>query len=332
MGGFRMNPLARLDLSRFQIDDESFVGQAIALGVRFNKLPPQTTDALLGFLRAKGLYYGQRNRSGIAIARSGLERGVRQALICLDMGLWNLSQGDLNRAVECLGKGDFEATRKEGYQIAFFQLEEIRKGSLGLLTRPTAAFLQEEHRNLKRWATLVPETWTRLPDDLEEEAQLVDARIDYGIFLQTQARMDFLNSIPNEALEQLQQMVSEGRSFEGLLRNLILALALDLETLIPSSEEMSQFESTCFKDGIMRSEIREKVLHLMDRQLEASVLDGPYRSEIRVVVEEEIAFFEQVSGEDLAGFFLLAGKKAATADDLLDDVVADDLLDEVIME
>lgn len=315
-----MNPLAKLDLSRFQIDDESFVGQAIALGVQFNKLPPQTSDALLGFLRAKGLYYGQRNRSGIAIARDGLERGVRQALICLDMGLRHLAEGDLNHAVELLAHGDFEATRKEGYQIAFFQLEEIRKGSVALLTRSTAEFLQEEHRNLKRWSTLVPETWTRLPDDLEEEAQLVDARSDYGAFLQTQARMDFLNSIPNEALNQLQQMVSDGRSFDGLLRNLILALSLNLESLIPSFEEMTQFGQTCFVDGVMRTEIRDKVSQLMDRQLENSVLDGPYREGIRAAVQEEIDFFEQVSGEDMAGFFLLPGKKAVTADDLLGEV------------
>jgi hypothetical protein len=317
MGGFGMNPLARLDLSRFQIDDESFVGQAIALGMRFNKLPSQTSDALLGFLRAKGLYYGQRNRSGIAIARDGLERGVRQALICLDMGLKDTSQGDLNTAVELLAQGDFEAIRKNGYQIAFFQLQEIRKSSLALLTRPTATFLQEEHRNLMRWSTLVPETWTRPPDDLEEEAMLVDVRTDYGVFLQTQARMDFLNSIPNEALNQLQQSVSDGRSFDGLLRNLILALALDLETLLPSAMEIERFRETCFEQNKIRPEIRDKVLHLMDRQLEASVLKAFHRSEIRTSVEDEIEFLEQVSGGDMVNFFLLPGKKAVTADDLL---------------
>jgi hypothetical protein len=318
MGGFGMNPLARLDLSRFQIDDESFVGQAIALGVRFNKLPSHTSDALLGFLRAKGLYYGQRNRSGIAIARNGLERGVRQALICLDMGLEEASEGDLNKAVELLGQGDFEATRKKGYQIAFFQLEEIRKSSLALLTRSTATFLQEEHRNLMRWSTLVPETWTRPPDDLEEEAMLVDARTDYGVFLQTQARMDFLNSIPNEALNQLQQSVSDGRSFDGLLRNLILALALDLESLLPSSEEIARFRETCFEQNQIRPEVRDKVLHLMD-----SVLNASNRSEIRASVEGEIEFLEQVSGGDMASFFLLPGKKTVSADDLLEDVVAE---------
>lgn len=318
-----MNPLARLDLSRFQIDDESFLGQAIALGVRFEHLPPQISDALLGFLRAKGLYYGQRNRSGIAIARDGLERGVRQALICLDVGLRVAAEGDLNAAVEVLKKGDFEALRKEGYSLAFFQLEDIRKGSLGLLTRNTAAFLQVEHQNLKRWSTLVPETWTRPPDDLEEEDQLVDPRTDYGLFLQTEARMDFLNSIPNEALNQVQQVVSDGRSFDGLLRNLILALAIDSEKLLPTSGDIARFGQDCFAEGQMQPEVREKVLHLMDRQLEASVADGPYRVAIRNAVEEEIAFLEEEDGEDFSGYFLLPGKKTVTADDLLGEIAVE---------
>ncbi|MDA0712126.1 MAG: hypothetical protein O3B73_18155, partial [bacterium] len=299
-----MNPLARMDLSRFRIDSESYVGQAVALGLQFEKLPPQITDALLGFLRTKALYYGQRNRSGIAMARNVLERGVRQALICMDVGLKKLSSGDLNRAVILLGKGDFETSRKEGYQVAFFQLEEMRKGSLGLLTRSTASFLQDEHRILKRWATLVPETWTRPADDMEEEPQLVDVRREYGDFLQTQARMDFLNSIPDEALEPLQQMVSEGRSFEGLLRNLILVLALDLESISPSIGDMARFAQTCFSHGKMRSEVREKVLHLMDHQLESSVLEGPCRDDIRSAFEAEIALFEQVAPENMAELFM----------------------------
>ena len=68
-----MNPLAQLDLGRFRIDAESFVGQTIELGIRFQKLPEQTGEALLAFLRVKGMYYGKRNRAGIAISREGLE-------------------------------------------------------------------------------------------------------------------------------------------------------------------------------------------------------------------------------------------------------------------
>lgn len=312
-----MNPLARLDLSRFQIDDESFVGQAIALGVRFEKLPPQISDALLGYLRAKGLTYGQRNRTGIAMSREGLERGVRQALICLDIGLRDQAQGDLNVAVDILAQGDFESIRKNGYERAFFQLHEIRKGSLALLTRTTATFLQTEHRNLKRWSSLVPETWTRPADDLEDEEQLVDPRSDYGLFQETEARMDFLNSIPNDALRNLEQLVTDGRSFDGLLRNLMLALSLDLESLLPSQEHIAHFENTCFDEQRLKPEIRDKVLHLMDRQLEASVDDGTWREAIRDAFLDEITFVEDSLVGGLQGVFLLPGKKPVTADDLL---------------
>ena len=49
------NPLATLDLSRFRIDSESFVGQVIELGARFEKLPPNIGDALLGFFALAGV-------------------------------------------------------------------------------------------------------------------------------------------------------------------------------------------------------------------------------------------------------------------------------------
>ena len=314
-----MNPLARLDLSRFRIDSESFVGQAIELGMRFQKLPPQTPTALLGFLRAKGMYYGQRNRMGIAIAREHLEHGVKQALICLDMGLKDQAGGDLNRAVELIFGGNFEGFYKRGYELAFYQLLNMQKESVFLLSQPEAEVLQSEYRNLKGWSLIVPETWMRPPDDFVDTPQLVDPRKDYALFLQTRARIHFLRSIPDNALQALQQAVGEGRSFDGLLRNLILALSMDIESLLPSWNHIDAFGKTCFSDGKMRPEILDKVLHLMERQLSSSVEDAVFREEILQMVQEEIAFFEQVVHEDLTGFFLLPGNKPVTNDDLLND-------------
>ena len=311
-----MNPLARLDLSRFRIDAESFVGQAIALGVEFDRLPGQTGEALLGFLRAKGLYYGKRNRTGIAIGREGLERGVRQALICLDLGLKDRAEGDLNQAVELLRLGDFEVYRKRGYELAFFRLVEMQKESTALLGRPEAQFLQVEYKYLKQWSKVAPELWTRRAEEGEEEDHLVDPRGDYEAFLLVRGQMDFLRSIPGEALRDLQLAVSDGRTFDGLLRNVILALALDMEGLVPSGEQIGAFEARCFEGGQMKPEVREKVLHLMDRQLAASVEDAGFRGEIRRVVEEEIAFLEAASGDDLTGFFLLPGQKAKVVGDV----------------
>ena len=155
------NPLATLDLSRFRIDSESFVGQVIELGTRFEKLPSNIGDALLGFLRLQGLHYGKRNRSGIAIRREDLEHGVRQALIAMDLGLEARAESDLNRGVEIIAQGDFEACRKRGYEIAFFRLQEMAQMCRAMLLRPEVKFLQSEYRAISRWANAVPETWMR---------------------------------------------------------------------------------------------------------------------------------------------------------------------------
>ena len=298
------NPLATLDLSRFRIDSESFVGQVIELGTRFEKLPPNIGDALLGFLRLQGLHYGKRNGSGIAIRREDLEHGVRQALISMDLGLEARAESDLNRAVEIIAEGDFEACRKRGYEIAFFRLQEMAQACRAMLLRPEVKFFQSEYSAVSRWANAVPETWMRPPDDEEDELQLVDPKRDYAAYQIALRRLAFLRSIPKAALTELETAV-EGRTYDGLLRNLILALALDMESLLPSEAQIEAFRQTCFEEGKMKTGVRAKVFELMDRQLEASVEDTEDRMAIRREFEAEVEFLEEVSLSDFKGVFLL---------------------------
>ena len=298
------NPLATLDLSRFRIDSESFVGQVIELGTRFEKLPPNIGDALLGFLRLQGLHYGKRNRSGIAIRREDLEHGVRQALISMDLGLEARAESDLNRAVEIIAEGDFEACRKRGYEISFFRLQEMAQACRAMLLRPEVKFLQSEYRAVSRWANAVPETWMRPPDDEEDELQLVDPKRDYAAYQIALRRLAFLRSIPKAALAELEIAV-EGRTYDGLLHNLILALALDMESLLPSEAQIEAFRQTCFEEGKMKTGVRAKVFELMDRQLEASVEDAEDCVAIRQEFEAEVEFLEEVSLSDFKAVFLL---------------------------
>ena len=298
------NPLATLDLSRFRIDSESFVGQVIDLGMRFEKLPPNIGDALLGFLRLQGLHYGKRYRSGIAIRREDLEHGVRQALIAMDLGLEARAESDLNRAVEIIAEGDFEACRKRGYEVAFFRLQEMAQMCRAMLLRPEVKFFQSEYRAISRWATAVPETWMRPQDDEEDESQLVDPKRDYAAYQVAFRRLAFLRSIPRVALTEL-EMAVEGRTYDGLLRNLILALALDMESLLPSEAQIEAFRQRCFERGKMREEVRAKVFELMDRQLESSVEDTEDRLAIRSEFEAEVEFLEEVSCSPFEGVFLL---------------------------
>ncbi len=298
------NPLATLDLSRFRIDSESFVGQVIELGTRFEKLPPNIGDALLGFLRLQGLHYGKRYRSGIAIRRENLEHGVRQALISMDLGLEARAESDLNQAVDIIAQGDFEACRKRGYEIAFFRLQEMAQMCRAMLLRPEVKFLQSEYRAIARWATAVPETWMRPQDDDEDESQLVDPKRDYEAYQVAFRRLAFLRSIPKAALTEV-EMAVEARTYDGLLRNLILALALDMESLLPLEAQIEAFRQRCFEEGKMREDVRAKVFELMDRQLESSVEDIEDRLAIRSEFEAEVEFLEEVSCSPFTGVFLL---------------------------
>ncbi len=300
-----MNPLAKLDLDRFRIDSESFLGQAVALGIRFEKLPENAPDAMLVYLRTVGMTFAQRYRTGIGIARDGLERGVRQALVCMELGLEDAAGGDLNAAVDLLVGGDFEAFRKRGWEIAFFRLEEMRETTRGLLKRPEAAFFQKHLRDFEGWAHLVPETWsTPAKDEDEEEDRGVDPLQNYAAFREIKARLDFLGSLPGGALRELWQAAGEGRSFDDLIRNLILSLALDLETLVPDQDRVADFQSRCFEEGNMLPEVREKVLHLVDRHLETAVENEDARVQIRNEVTAEMAVLEEALGSGMEGFFI----------------------------
>ena len=97
----------------------------------------------------------------------------------------------------------------------------------------------------------------------------------------------------------------KGRTYDGLLRNLILALALDMESLLPSDVQIEVFRQRCFEEGKMREEVRSKVFELMDRQLEASVEDAEDRVVIRREFEAEVEFLEEVSFSHFKGVFLL---------------------------
>ena len=67
-----MNTLMRPDLNQVRPDVNSFLGQALALGRQFEQLPESAADTLMAYLRARGLGFAQRYRSGIAIGRQGL--------------------------------------------------------------------------------------------------------------------------------------------------------------------------------------------------------------------------------------------------------------------
>ena len=305
-----MNPLARLDLSQFRVDSESFVGQALELGVRFNKLEQEMADSLLVYLRVKGTELGKKNRTGIAITNELLTRAVRQVLACIDLGLGDLSEGDLNKAVVLLQAGDYEAFRKKGYEIAYYRFEQMRDTCRLIAARPESAFLPEELARINRWASLAPESWLCLGDEEEETPKEVDPRKDFDAYRELKARMDFLRTVPWNVLERLKEAVGEDGSFAGLLRNLILSLALDKSDLLPEKSEIDAFRRTCFVKGGFRKQIRGKVLDLVEQQLSAEV-EEEYQESILVEVKAELAAMENIDEDQFIKSFMVETSEQA---------------------
>jgi len=114
-----------------------------------------------------------------------------------------------------------------------------------------------------------------------------------------------MSTLPETAFEAVQAVVPEGRTFEGLLQNVILSLSLDLESLLPGLKDLERFQSLCFKEGEMLSEYREKVMFLLDRQLASNVEDEENEDQIVSEVKEEIHRLEQASEDGMMGMFLI---------------------------
>ncbi len=299
---------ARLDLERFRIDSESFLGQAMALGLRFGKLREDYADGILAYLRAAGMGYGQRYREGIGVTREVLERGIRQAVVCMELGLLDASGSDLNAAVGILEAGDLEALRKRGWELAFFRLEEMRDRCEAALGQPEAAFLGARKKDVRRWSRLTPETWTCAGEEVDPgEDNGVDPLRDYASFRDVKGRMDFVSGLPPGALEDFELAAGGDASFDGLLRNLVLSLALDLEMLVPESGLISEFESRCFAEGEMTPEARERVLGQTKAFLAGAVEDETVRQILLSEIRAEISQLESRVKHGLAGLFTVLG-------------------------
>ena len=309
-----MNELARLDLERFRIESESFLGQALALGMRFDKLPDSAGDAVQSFLQQEATRFARRYRSGIGIPKDALERGVRRAVVCLELGLADAAGGDLNAAVGVLEKGDFDALRTRGWELAFRRLEDMREASHSLLKQPEAALLQDSMREVRRWARLVPETWEIGGSSDDEEPASVDPLRDYAAYRNLRCRLSIVEAVPRPVKKELRSAAGGGCAFGDLLRNVILSVALDLESLVPDVALVERFQRDCFDGGTMRPEVRAKVLRLVGEQIQAGADDAEARAKVLEDVEAEIATLEAASTSKMAGFFILrkeaGGRKA----------------------
>ena len=297
-----MNLPTGVDFDRLRVESEGFLGQAIALGIRYGKLSEHTPDVLMAYLRTTGMRFGRRYRTGIAVSRDVLEQGVGKTLVSLELGLTIVSEQDLNRGVDLLAEGDFEKIRKRGWEEAYARLEEMGRVCRSIPGRPESRLLRDYASQFDRWSRVVPETWM-VSGAEDEDADHVDPLRDYARFRELDARLNFIRLIPSSTLHHFAEAVNEC-GFSDFVRHLILALALDLETLVPCSGEVSVFETDCLGEEGVAAWAHDKVTTKANEMARKAVVDSHRRMLLMQDVEDEIACLAGLPANSLADAFV----------------------------
>ena len=297
-----MNVLAGVDFEKLRIGSEGFLGQAIALGVKYGRLSEHTPDILIAYLRTVGIRFGQRYRTGIAVSRGVLEQGVSKTLISLELGLTIVSDQDLNRGVELLAEGDFERIRKRGWEEAYARLAEMGRVCRSIQGRPESRLMRDYASQIDRWSRVVPETWMVTGGEDEDEDH-VDPLKDYAGFRGLHARLNFIRLLPSSVLHPFAEAVDEC-GFSDFVRHLILALALDLETLVPGSREVSAFETDCLGAEGVSAWARDKVTKKANGMARKAVDDSHLRMLLIQEVEDEMACLAGLPADSIADAFV----------------------------
>jgi hypothetical protein len=286
-----VNRLATVDLAELKVDTESLLGQAVALGIQYGKLPEGYADGLRLFLQAAGTRYARRYRTGIAVNRDALAEGVRQAVAALELGLMDAASEDLNEAVGLLEGGGLEPLRLRGYEIAWGRLQQMRDGAGQALDRRELSLLGPAWRDLRRWATIIPDAWRVPLSEDEDEPAAVDPIGDFQAYERIVGQLGFLASLPEPVLKGLQASGGDV-TFEEVLRRIIPPLALGREVPGKVKADLADFRSSCCNDGGIRPEVKAEVVGFLDRYLEASVLCDRVREEIREAFAVELTDLE----------------------------------------
>ena len=297
-----MNLLTGVDFDRLRVESEGFLGQAITLGIRYGRLSENTPDVLLAYLRTTAMRFGQRYRTGIAVSRDVLEQGVGKTLMSMELGLAAISERDLNRGVDLLAKGDFEKIRKRGWEEAHARLEAMGRVCRSIQGRPESRLLRDYAPQIDRWSRVVPETWM-VSGGEDDDEDLVDPLRDYARFQELRARLNFIRLVPSSVLQPFAEAVNEC-GFIDFVRHLILALALDLETLVPGPRELSTFASDCLGSEGVKAWARDRVTAKANAMARQAVDDSRLRTLLTQDVEDGMAFLAGLPADSLADAFV----------------------------
>lgn len=269
-----MNTLAKLDLNRLPVDERAFLARALELGVRLGRLPEPLIEALSIYLQGTALRHARRFRTGIKVRKEDLSRGVRRVAVCLDAGLKDEAQGDLNAALDLLRPDHFEALRRRGWEIVHARLREMRQAAARILKSPFRGLLKGDGKRLRRWATIRPDDASAEdPDGAREEMDLV---AEFAAFRRVELQARFLSSLPGPLVRGLPEAQRRSWGFEQVVRGVVLALATDGQGLILDDRAKSRLGDLCDAGGALNAEAREKVERLLRDHLLAHSDDPEY--------------------------------------------------------
>jgi len=288
-----MQTLSPVDLNRIQVDQDTFLGRTLVLGVTTSRLPQRIAPSLAMYLRDAGTEYARRFRNGIALSSELLAVGVRRIVACMDVGLREISGDDLNRAVDLIEPSRFEEFRRLGYRRFFDRLCEIRDGAREILRSPYVHLVGPDRMDLEEWATISPEAWTKRSEAEGREVLIVPDE-EWEAFLRVRYLVSFLASLPRDDIAELVDRASGGPDFARILANLTLGLAIGADRLILTMEDVRRFQSECVQDGVLSPAVAARVRALVRKHLDAQGEDDAYKEYILDFIEEELDALQEL--------------------------------------
>lgn len=232
--------LAAVELRRLFVDVDSLLARAAAAGMTTQALAPTFGDTLMAWLRARALGFAQQQRTGVAIRRDLLRRGVERAWTSVDDGLCTESQGDVEAAVDLLASGELDRFYRAGYERLVLDLIDLRQQAESWIIESTALALLPQWRvPLHEWSRIVAETWISTTAD--GTSKDIDPRVERRRFEQARPWLEFAAHLPGAAARDL---LEREPSFAGgaplLLRRVWCALILQRETLPVDEGDLAQ--------------------------------------------------------------------------------------------
>lgn len=300
-----MTGLLHLDPFDLPLDSERLLVRAMALGRQTGTLTDRTAATLVGHLRLEGMAHARRTRTGLRLGGDALRRGVLQAVVCLELALEEAGAGDLAAAARALSTVPLADLHRQGWELAWTRLAQMRRESAHRQSLRSSRLLGEYLPQLRLWATLVPEAWSAT--DPQGRPVEVDPQVEYARFCRIVARAELVGSLPSAATGVLLASLPEGATFAGLLRRLVIALALGQDDLRITSGQARRFQRACLVDGLLRPEVRERFRGELSEHLGRTLGQEEHRGWILEELDQAIAVLEQGAAGDLGQWCRTAG-------------------------